>query len=198
MIKKFLICKKRHTTHIFSPYKNFFLNQIVNIFTFTCSIISIITITLVIYLFCKHKNIRSIVASLILHKAKEVEAKLTTETNNPECGTLSYLGMALTILSMATVIFLHYRKSKFCRGYRFSNIVKIVLFISDVQNYILIKLCKTSASLHLFKLKGTLKQEDIKLNRNYLWDTLEINWDGIKFSFNGSEIDLPKIITIKV
>ena len=66
-----------------------FLNQIVNIFTFTSSIISIITITLVIYLFCKHKHIRTIVASLILYKAKEVEAnlKLNTETDNPECGT---------------------------------------------------------------------------------------------------------------
>ena len=108
---------------------------------------------LVIYLFCKHKHIRTIVASLILHKAKEVEAKLTTETNNPECSTLAYIGMALTILSMAIVIFLHYRKSKFCRGYRFSNILKIILFISDVQNYIPIKLCKTSGSLYLFKIK---------------------------------------------
>ena len=68
--------------------------------------------------------------------AKEVEAKLSTKTNNPKCSTLAYIGMALTILSMAIVIFLHYRKSKFCRGYRFSNVVKIVLFISDVQNYI--------------------------------------------------------------
>ena len=126
--KEIFDLQKRHTTHTFSPYKNFFLNQFVNIFMFT-SVVLIITITLVIYLFYKHKHIRTIVASLILHKAKEVEAKLTTETNNPECGTLAYIGMALTILSMATVIFLHYRKLKFCRGYRFSNIVKIVLFI---------------------------------------------------------------------
>ena len=97
--------QKRHTTHTFSPYKNFFLNQIVNIFTFTSSIISVITITLVIYLFCKHKHIRTIVGSLILYKAKEVEAKLTTETNNPEWGTLGYTGMTLTIFSMAVVIF---------------------------------------------------------------------------------------------
>ena len=82
------------------------------------------------------KHIRTIVAGLILHKAKEVEAKVTTETDNYECSTLAYIGMALTILSMAIVIFLHYSKSKFCRGYRFSNVVKIVLFISDVQNYI--------------------------------------------------------------
>ena len=106
--------------------------------------------------------------------------------------------MALTVLSMATVIFLQYRKSKFCRGYRFSNVVKIALFISDVQKYVLIKLCKTSDSLHLFKIKGMLKPEDIKLNKNYLWDTLEINLNGIKLSFNGNEIDLPKIITIKM
>ena len=190
--------QERHSTHTFSPYKNFFLNQIVNIFTFTSSIIAIITITLVIYLFCKHRHIRTIVASLILHKGKEVEAKLTTETNNPECSTLAYIGIALTILSMATVIFLHYRKSKFWRGYRFSNIVKIVLFISDVQNYIPIKLCKTSGSLHLFKIKGMLKPEDIKRDRNYWWDTLEINWNVIKLSFNGNEIDLPKISTIKM
>ena len=91
-----------------------------------------------------------------------------------------YTGMTLTILSMAVLIFLHFRKSKLCGGYKFSNIVKIVLFISDVQNYILIKLCKISGSLHLFKIKGMLKPEDIKLNKNYLWtghirDRLEWN-----------------------
>ena len=132
-------------------------------------------------MFCKLKHIRTIVASLILHKAKEVEAKLNTETTNSECSALAYIGMTLTILSMEIVIFLHYRKSKFCRGYSFSNIVKIILFISDVQYYILIKLCKTSGSPHLFKIKGTLKPEDIKLNKNYLWDTLEKNWNGIKY-----------------
>ena len=56
---------------------------------------------LVIYLFCKHKHIRTIIASLILYKAKEVKAnsKSNTEVNNSECGTLAYIGMALTILS---------------------------------------------------------------------------------------------------
>ena len=123
--------QKRHTRHTFPPNKNFFLNKIVNIFTFTSSILSIITITLVIYLFCKHKHIRTIVASLLLCKAKEVETK-TTKIDDSECGTLAYIGMAVTLLSMAIVILLHYRRSKFCKGHRFSNIVKIVLFISDV------------------------------------------------------------------
>ena len=114
------------------------------------------------------------------------------------CGILAYIGIALTLLSMAIVILLHYRKSKFCRGHKFSNIVKIVLFISDVQHYIPIKLCKTSGSLHLFKITGTLTSEDIKVNRNYLWDTLEIKWDKIKLVFNSNEIKLPKLVTIKI
>ena len=181
-----------------SPYKNFFLNQIVNIFTFTSSIISIITITLVIYLFCKHKHIRTIIASLILYKAKEVEAKSSTKIDNSECSTLAYIGIAPTLLSMTIVILLHYRKSKFCRGYRFSNVVKIVLFISDVQHYIPVKLCKTSRSPHLFKIKGTLKTEDIRLNKNCLWDMLEINWYKIKLLHNSNEIELPQIIIIKM
>ena len=129
--------------YTFSSNKNFFSRYIVNIFTFTSSIISIITITLVIYLFCKHKHIRTIIASLILHKVEEVEANSNpnAEMNNYKCGTLAYVGIILTVSSMIIVIFLHYRKSRLCRGYRFSNVMKILL--SDVQNYILIKLCKT-------------------------------------------------------
>ena len=154
-------------------------------------------ITLVIYLFYKHKHIRTIVASLILHKAKEVEAKSLTKIDNLESGTLAYIGIALTLLSMVIVILSHYRKSKFCRGYRFSNIVKMVLFISDVQHYIPIKLCKTSGSPHLFKIKGTLKSEDIRLNKNYLWDMLVMYWDKIKLSLNSNEIELPQILQLK-
>ena len=72
------------------------------------------------------------------------------------------------------------------------------MFISDVQHYIPIKLCKTSGSPHLFKITGTLKPEDIRLNKNYLWDTLEINWNKIKLSFNSNEIELPQLVTIKM
>ena len=129
--------QQRHAieSDTFTPNKNFFSNHIVNIFMFTSSIISIITIMLVIYLFCKHKHIRTIVASLILHKIKEVEANSNhnLDINNYECRTLAYVGIILTVLSMIIIVmFLHYRQSRLCRGYKFSNAIKIMLFISDV------------------------------------------------------------------
>ena len=175
--------------------KNFFSNYIVNIFMFTSSIITIITIT-VVYLFCKPKHMRTLVAGLVLHKIKEMEANSNPEGTNYECRTLAYVGIILTVLSMTVVTFLHYRKSRLCRGYRFSNAIKIMPFISDVQNYVPIKLSKTSGSIHLFKIKGTLKSGDIKLNRNYLWDTLEINWNKVTITFNDNKIDLPKKVAI--
>ena len=126
--------QKGHTTpHASLPYKNFFSNTIVNIFTFTSSVVSMITIILVVYLYCKHKHIRTIIVSLILHKVKEVEANTPTRPENIECQMLAYIGITLTLLSMIIVVLLQYRRSKYCRRYRFSNVVKIVLFISDIQ-----------------------------------------------------------------
>ena len=40
-------------------------------------------------MFCKHKHIRTIVASLLLYKAKEVEARTPTKIDDSECGTSS-------------------------------------------------------------------------------------------------------------
>ena len=70
------------------------------------------------------------------------------------------MSLVLTILGLVMVAILHYRKSKFCRGCMFSNAVKIMVFNSDVQNYIPIKLCKTAGSIRLFKITGMLKAEN--------------------------------------
>ena len=200
--KEILDLTQRHVSTVESlnnPNKKFFSNNyIVDIFVFTSSIISLISTTLVIYLFCKHKHIRTLVASLILHKIKDVEANSSSEETNSKCKTLAYIRIILTILSLIIVTFLHYRKSRLCKGYKFSNAVKIMLFISDVQKYVPIKLCKTSGSIHLFKIKGTLKPGDIKLNKNYLWDTLEIDWKEVTVTFNDNKIELPKIVAIKL
>ena len=130
-----------------------------------------------------------------MHQIKEVSVS-STEANS-ECKTLAYIGIILTILSLIIVTLLHYKKSRFCKGQTFSNVVKI-MFISDVQNYVPIKLCKTAGSIHLFKIRGMLKPENIKLNKNYLWDTMEIDWKEVTMTFNDNKINLPKVVVIKL
>ena len=117
--KEIFDLQQRHAVESFKSNKNFFSNYIVDIFMFTSSVISIISIILVVYLFCKHKHIRTLIASLILHKIKEVEVNSNPEGTNYECRNLAYVGIILTLLSSIIVMFLHYRKSRLCSGYKF-------------------------------------------------------------------------------
>ena len=80
-------------------------------------------------------------ACLVLHQVKEVGA-VTQKEINTEHKTLTYISLALTILGLVMIAIMHCRKSKLCRGHMFFNTVKIMIFISDVQYYVPIKLCK--------------------------------------------------------
>ena len=149
-------------------------NYIMDIFLFISAIISLLATTLTVYLLCRHKKLQTLIASLVLHQVKEV-GTVTQKEINSECRTLVYIILVLTILGLAMVAVLHYRKPKFCKGHTFSNAVKMTVFISDVQNYIPIKLC----SIHLFKITDMLKAENIKINKNY-------------------RINLPRVVTVNL
>ena len=70
-------------------------------------------------------------------------------------------------------------------------------FICDIQYYVLIKLCKTTGSIQLFKITGMLVPEKVILKQNYFWDIIEIDWKEVNVTFNGNRINLPKSVTIK-
>ena len=61
------------------------------------------------------------------------------------------------------------------RKYQYSNTFNIMIFISNIKSYVPIKLCKTSGSIHLFKLTGSLQREDVSLHRNKVWGIIDIN-----------------------
>ena len=155
---------ERHDTADLTTNKNVFsTDYIVDIFLFITVVISLLVTTLAIFLLCKHKKLRMLVASLALWQVKEV-GTVTQKEIDTECNTLTYISLALTIFGLVMVAVLHYRKSKLCRGHMFSNAVKIIIFSSDVQYYVPIKLCNTAGSIHLFKIMGILKPENVKLN----------------------------------
>ena len=122
--KEIFDLQERHDRTELSTNKNFFSqNYIIDIFLFITAIISPLATTLTVYLLCKHKNLRMLIASLVLHQVKEVGA-VTQKENNTECKALTYISMVLTILDLVMVAILHYRKSKLCKGHMFSTTVK--------------------------------------------------------------------------
>ena len=71
--------------------------------------------------------------------------------------------LCLSLLGLILFVILHTRKLRLCRVHFFSNAVKIMLFISDEQYYVPVKLCRMAGSIHLFKITGTLVPENVKV-----------------------------------
>ena len=66
-----------------------------------------------------------------------------------KCKSQFYIILALSIVIIGSVIFtiLQVRRIRLCRGQLFLNVVKIMLFISDVQYYNPVKLWKMAGML---------------------------------------------------
>ena len=149
--------------------KNFFNSQGVKIFKFIVVIISIIATIVTIYAICKHNKLRVLVRSLALQQVKEVKAESMEDIDYKcECNIILTLSIAMMGLIIFTILQL--RTIKLCGRQLFSNIVKIMFFISDVQYYVPVKLCKTAGSIHLFKITGKITMDKVKLNKYYIWD----------------------------
>ena len=121
--KEIFDLNKRYDSTDLITNKNFFSNSYkVDIFLFITAVIPLLVTTWGIYLLCKYKKLRMLVASLALQQVKEVGA-VTQKEINAECKILTYIGLALTIFGPVMVAILHYRKYKLCRGCMFSSMV---------------------------------------------------------------------------
>ena len=182
--------------------KNFFTNNFIrDISVFVRAIILVITTMVIIYTLCKDNKLRALVTSLALQQVQEVKAEEIRDENY-KCKYTSqfYIILALRLVIMGLVVFaiLQVRRIRLCRGQLFSNVVKLMLFISDIQYYVPVKLCKIAGSIHLFEITGKLMTDKVKLNKHYIWDIFEIDWSKIKVTFNRKVINLPKSITVKL
>ena len=62
----------------------------------------------------------------------------------------------------------------------FSIAVTIMLFISEEQYYVPLKLCKTA---------GMLTPENVKLKQNYIWDILEVYCEEVNVTLNKNKVN---------
>ena len=58
------------------------------------------------------------------------------------------------------------------------------------------KLCRVARSILLFRIRGRLNPENVKLKKNWIWDVLEIDWSNVSRMLNDDEIDLPSSVII--
>ena len=100
------------------------------------------------------------------------------------------------LLGIIFIITINVKKLRLFRGRLFSNVVKVMLFISDAQCYVPVKLCRVAGSICLFKLVGNLTPEHVTLKRNLIWDILELDWKEVSVTLHGNKINLPNSVII--
>ena len=70
------------------------------------------------------------------------------------------------------------------------------VILSDVKQYVPVKLCKTVGSIHLLQIYGQLTLDQITLERKYLWDVIKIDWGEVFATLNGAIIQIPVLVKI--
>ena len=101
------------------PNKNFFFNSFnIDVFLFITVIISLLVMTLVMYILCKHMKLKMLVTSLTLQQIREVGAVTRQEdiTSDCTCKMQWYiiLMLSLSILGLVLFVILQSQKLKLC------------------------------------------------------------------------------------
>ena len=165
-----------------------------NNFIFVMAIISVIVVFIVIKLIFKGEKMQMFLANLaMISGAKAITEEIKT-VEKEYWIILIWLSLILLCILFLTI-------EKLCRmsifrKYHYSNTIKIMLFISDIKSYVPLKLCKTSGSIHLFKLTGSINKENVTLHKNIVWDVIEIDWRPVTITLSGNVINLPGSVII--
>ena len=151
----------------------------------------------IIYVMYGQSKLKALVMNIVMQRIRTVEAADMSDMLCT-CKMQWYIMGMLTIITLGMLYLVtnKLRKSSFFKGRLFSNNTKILLFISNTHSYIPIKLCRVARSIHLFRIRGRLNSENVKLKKNWIWDVLEIDWSDISITLNDNEIDLPSSVII--
>ena len=165
-----------------------------NIFIFVMAIITVIVMFIVIKLIFKGEKMQMLLANLAMIRGAKAITEEIEAIDKEYWIIIIWLSLILLCILFLAIEKL-YRMPIF-RKYCYSNTIKIMLFISDIKSYIPIKLCKTSGSIHLFKLTGRVNKENITLHKNMIWDVIEIDWRLVTITLSGNIINLPGSVII--
>ena len=180
-----------------SKFQTFLNSFLADVLIFTASLITLTIMLIIIYVLYGQSKLKALVTNIAMQRIKAVEAADMSDILCT-CKTQWYImGMLIIItLGMLYLVTNKIRKTSFCKGHLFSSNTKILLFISNTHSYVPAKLCRAAVSIHLFKIRGRLNPEHVRLKKNWIWDVLEIDWSDVSITLNDNEIGLSSSVII--
>ena len=109
------------------PIFNTFLSSyVVDVIVFATGILTVILTFVITYMLCGQSKLKSIVANMVLHCIKTIEAATIKETESCNFELMQLL-IILNLVMTVLLIFIKLKKSKVFQGHLFTNMVKIML-----------------------------------------------------------------------
>ena len=193
----------RHTKIKKSTKGSFLVSYIAHIVYLTTTCVLVALIAPQVYLACKHKKLRTLVAALTLQKIPSIQALSAFEIpSNNEAKFICqdpWVSIAVTIITIVTITVYLYRaciKMTFFRGYLLDSACTVYMFLSYDCYHVPVKLRGASGPFHTFVLTGQLRAQNLELIKHNLWDTLNVKWINTTLNANGKRVDLPESISI--
>ena len=152
-------------------FKSFLNSFLADVLIFTVVLITLIITLVIMYVMYGQSKLKALVTNIAMQRIKTVEAADVSDMLCT-CKMQWYIMVMLTIitLDMLYLVINKIRKSSLFKGHLFSNNTKILLLISNTHSYVPIKLCRVAGSIHLFRIRGRLNSESVKLKKNWIWD----------------------------
>ena len=150
-----------------SKFRSFLNSFLVDLLIFTATLITLIITLVIIYVMYGESKLKALVTNVAMQRIRTVEAADMSEMLCT-CKMQWYIMGMLTIITLGMLYLVtnKLRKSSFFKGCLFSNNTKVLLFISSTHSYIPIKLCRVARSIHLFRIRGRLNPDNVKLKKN--------------------------------
>ena len=106
-----------------------------------------------IHITCRHAKLKALLNGIAFQPVKQTEAVVANQTKE-YCTAQWYAIAALTMMTILHIVYICLSNQR-CTIFKrrlYPNTVTIMLFFSDIKQYIPVKLCKTAGSIHLFQL----------------------------------------------
>ena len=146
---------------------------------------------------CGQPKLKALVANIALQCAIGLEA---ADVNDMFCMCkIQWYIISMLLIIMLGMLYLvtnKIKKSSLFKGQLFSNVTKVMFFISNTRSCVPIKLCRIAGSIYIFRIRGRLTPEHVRFKKNWIRDVLEVDWKDISMTLNGNEINLHSSVII--
>ena len=135
-----------------STKRSIFNSIIMDIFLFVAAVLSMLATAVIVHLVCRHSRLEALLTGIAFQPVKQTEALFNEDQMQKHCTVQWYTTAALTLMIIALTVYICLTTQK-CTIFKrslYSNTVTVMIFFSDVKQYIPVKLCKTAGSIQLF------------------------------------------------